>query len=240
MPDSYAQQVRAIMGQIAPASPHGGLKLLLRCDRCGKVWLQDGAIHRPRLEQEELAALLAELSADLATLPYATCDICASTHGGSMEIDEYMRGWGYGVSWEGAEPTGAHLLCTAVNVQQAQYWRGPMRAGVVLRFDRCRGFLAWLAMLKEPRTYNAISAHQGRAMAAMNPPGHKAPGTDGWLWRGGDWQAECPALGGAVAFSLFQALPPNEPFSMGLLVSTWRALAARIQRGKIAGEQGEL
>lgn len=240
MPDSYAQKVRAIMGQSAPPSLHGGQKLLLRCDRCGHAWLMDGSKHRPRLEQEELTALLAELSADLATLPYATCDVCAATHGGSVEIDEYMQGWGYGVSWEGTDPTGAHLLCNVVSMQQARYWRGPMRAGIVTRFDRCRAFLAWLAVLKEPRTYNAISADQSRAMAAMNAPGHNAPGTAGWHWRGGDWRADCPALGGAVLVNLSQAMPPGEPFSMAVLVGTWRALAERLQRGKISGETADL
>lgn len=240
MAESYAERVKRILGQTAPASVHGGQKVLLRCDRCGKVWLQDGAVHRPRLEPEEIATLLTELTANLATLPYATCDICAATHGGQAEIDEYMQGYGFGVSWEGPEPTGAHLLCSAVNITQAHYWRGPVHASVVTRFDRCRGFLAWLATIKEPARYHALSTDGSREMARMNKPGHGAPGTDAWVWRGGDWQADCPALGGPVQVSLFEAMPPGEPFSLALLVSTWRLLADRLQQGKIAGEQGEV
>ncbi len=242
MPESYAERVKRILGQEAPpATSGGGVKVLLRCDRCGKPWLQDGAKHILMLPEAIAQQLATELHADLAALPYATCDACAALHGGQMEIDEYTTREGtpfaYGFSFEGADPPGMHLLCTVMNVAQAERLGAHMpRPGIVTDFARARSVIAWLVTIPMPAEYRAISPAQAANMARMNPPGHKQKGTDNFVWAGGDWRVKCPALGGVCAVSMAQALPRGEPYSLAITVQCWRILAKRLQRGTIAGE----
>lgn len=239
MPDEdYAARVRATLsGQQAPPAPTGGRRVLFRCPACGRPWLQDGPRVELTLSGERLAALAVELAADPATLPYATCRICGAAHGiGELAIDEYGAGRGYGFSWEGVDPPGAHLLGSVLSEAYLLGVSVAPRAGVVTRPDICRGVLAWLATLKTPASYRPFTPADSAGMASDNPPGHLAPGTDGWVWHGVYFQDKCATLGGRVVLTLAQATPPGEPFSVSAMVATWRELARIMLAGNIAGE----
>ena len=238
--DEYQARIRAMMGgQTAPASAHGGVRLLYRCPMCGRAWLMDGAQERLRLDESELGQLAQELGADLGALAYATCRLCGGVHGiGEINLDEYGRGLGYGLSWEGSEPTRAHLLGVAIRLDHLRRSPGAS-AGVVTDFSTCRAWLAWLARLDAPAMYHPIDAADSAAMATTNRPGFGAPGTDDWQWRGAIWQASVPALGGRRYISLAQAMPAGETFSQAAMFAIWRAIARLVQAGHIAGESGE-
>lgn len=247
--NDYTARVRAILaGQLAPEAASGGRRVLYRCPTCGKPWLMDGARVELALSGERLATLAGELHADAATLPYATCRVCGAAHDiGELTIDEYGAGAGYGFSWEGVTPTGAHCLGSVLSADYLSGLRpgARPRAGVVTRPATCRAVLAWLATLKTPTEYRRFTAEDSAAMALDNPPGHRAPGTDGWTWQGVFFVGKCPALAlgahgepasGRVFISLGQAIPPGEPFSVSALVATWRELARLMAMGHIAGE----
>lgn len=235
----YAARVHAILaGQDAPDAANGGRRVLYRCPLCGRAWLMDGARVELTLSGERLAALAVELHADTGALPYATCRICGATHDiGTFDIDEYGAGRGYGFSWEGVTPTGAHLIATVLSEAYIAGLRVAPRAGIVTRPATCSAVLAWLATLKTPTSYRRYTPADRDAMAASNPPGHGAPGTDGWIWQGVTFTARCDALTGRVLVNLAQAMPPGAPFSASLMLATWRELARIMQAGSIAGEE---
>lgn len=239
--DAHAARVRHVLGgQIAPQAPDGGVRILYRCNTCGRAWLQEGSSARVRLEQDELAALAEELGADLGTLPYATCRICVSATLGELSIDCYGAGGagGYGVSAELTQPTGAHLLCTAIRVDWLMRQRTAPHAGVVTNFPHCRAWLAWLERVRMPLQYHRIDDRDSAALGTTNPPGHGATGTAGWTWRGAIWQERIGTLGGLCVVTLAQAIPPDEPYSMALIFACWHELARIVQAGNIAGETG--
>lgn len=153
------------------------------------------------------------------------------------ELDAYGRGkGGYGLNIEGSYPLGLHIMCAVFSREWLRSQVAP-QAEKVTDYAHFRAVLAWLEKLREPTTYHEITPDQARLMATHNPPGHKQPGTEGFLWRGADWREHCPLLlGKDVQVSLAQALPENEPFSFPLLFKTWRLLAMRIQAGPIIGE----
>jgi hypothetical protein len=197
----------------------------------------DGSQAHLRLSDEELTRYAQELGANVATLPYATCRLCGGVHGlGEIGIDEYGRGAGYGLSWEGVEPTGAHLLGAVIRLDYLQRASNP-HSNVVTDYPKCRAWLAWLARLDAPQAYHAITPTDSADMARSNRPGHGAPGTDAWLWRGAIYQASCPPLAGRCYISLAQAMPPDESFSLSRMFATWRAIAQITLQGKIAGEE---
>lgn len=237
--DRHLDRVRAALGgQEAPASPHGGVRVLYRCRTCGRPWLMNGRTIHLRGTDDEIAAWAHELGADLGALPYASCRICSAQSIGEIAIDEYGHGAGYGLSWEASEPTGAHLLGTVVRLD---YLRSSdnQQASVVTNYPRCRAWLDWLARLTVPAAYRTITPQISAVMAQSNPPGYGAPGTDTWLWRGAIWQAPCPALGersNLAQISLAQAMPPQEPFAVPTMIATWRALAQFTREVNIPGE----
>jgi len=242
--DLYTERVRkALGGQLAPPSFDGhGTRILYRCGTCGRRWLRDGPRAELDLSSEQIHHLAAELHADLADLPRATCRICGAVHAGmEVELDGYHdRGGallGIGISYEAADPPGAHVLATAHNVAWLERERSVPRAGVIVDFARTRRFLRWLARLAYPTAgYAPISPDESARMARDNPPGHGARGTDGWLWRGGSWYTSVPPLGGRCIVTIGQGTPPAEPYSLGATIAIVRLLAELVLQGRIAGE----
>lgn len=239
---AYMREVREALRQRAPVSSGGeGVKLLYRCDSCSRVWLQDGAAP-PRLDlsNSEIARLALELGAHVSELPLATCRICAAQGLGVIEIDQYQTGarlGGFGFSIEGVKPVGMHFLCAVLSMEWVETLREAPHARPVTQHKALRALVDWLAAMDMPAMYHSITRAEGEGMATTNPPGHGAPGTHNWLWRGADWAARCPALGGGYArVTLAQAMPPDEPYSFRLTYSAWRALCKQIQEGNIAGE----
>ena len=241
---AYLAEVRRVLGgQWAPEAYGGGRRILYRCPKCTRIWLQDGARVVLELSAAEIARYAVELSANVATLPGATCRICAAQTSGTVELDEYRtptRIGGYGVNIEGAHPPGMHLMLGVFAQDWTNTLRGAPRAGVVTDFQKCRAVVAWSGDLDFPAAYHPITLAEARQMAAINPPGHRAPGTASFIWRGADWLAKCPPLGGGWArVTLSQAMPPDESFSFRMLFKTWRELAPKLLQGKIAGEPAE-
>lgn len=243
--EAYQARISHVMGgQLAPAAARGGVRALLRCPACGRAWLLDSAEphgSRLMLTDQEIQDLARDLHAELGQLPYAVCRACSALHGiGEVQIDQYTDGMGYGISWEGADPPGAHMLCAVLQVAGARaleaQGRSP-RAGVVTDFPRCRAWLRWVATLEPPSRHHILTAADAADMAAMNAPGHGSPGTEHWRWQGMGWVGECPPLDGQCVCTFSQAMPPGEPFSPQLMFRTWRRLAAIILEGTITGEE---
>lgn len=237
-----AQDARQMLGQHLPPSTEGaGVMVLWRCPECKRAWLQDGTA-QPLLDlNENQQQLLADvLRADLAALPPATCPTCAQTSGvGRIEIDQYATGarlGGFGFNVEGTEPQGMHIMCAVFSLDWLQALRGTPHAVPVTYHKELRALVAWLAHMEYPREYHSITATEAQSMAQHNPPGHHAPGTERFVWRGADWPVRCPPLGGICRVSLAQAIPVDEPFSLRLTFYAWRGLVERIQAGRLAGE----
>jgi hypothetical protein len=92
----------------------------------------------------------------MRALPTATCPICGATLE-QMEIerdgyhDRAGNLWGVGLSYEGLEPPGAHLLVGAFNMAwlDAEQQAGRnLTAGVIGNFARAWAFLTWLNTLR--------------------------------------------------------------------------------------------
>ena len=148
--------------------------------------------------------------------------------------------WGVGLSYEGLEPPGAHLLLGAFNMvwleREQRAGRDPA-AGVIVNFARTRAFLTWLTTLSYPTEgYHPITPAQSAFMAHENPPDHGAAGTKNWQWQGGSWTITIPALGGWCALNVGQAMPPNEPYRLSATIALTRLLAQITLQGHIAGE----
>ncbi len=236
-------------GQSAPASSTGhGVRVLWRCPQCGRPLLQDGPRQQPRLDEAQARTYAAELGGDLATLPYATCLICtAALADGAFDLDEWNSGAGYGLSYEGAEPVGTHILLTIFDAEKIAADGAPI-ATIITNFAHCRAVLDWVHKhLKVPATtFEALTAglhmldeEDCLAMAAGNTPGHGAPGTEDWRWYGATWGVRCPPLGAGLAqVVVMQALPPGEDDAYSLRLNTLiaRLLLGTFLDGHIAGE----
>lgn len=154
------------------------------------------------------------------------------------ELDAYRQGkGGYGINAEGSQPVGMHIMCAVFSLSWLASLRDIPHAGKVTDYQHFRAVLAWLEKIRLPSEYHTITRAEGAQMAAHNPPGHGAEGAERYIWRGADWQDNCPLLAGPVRVSIAQAMPPDEPFSLPLLVKTWRLLAERIQASPIIGEK---
>ncbi len=242
--DRYIDQVRKTLGgQLAPPAPGGhGSRILFRCPDCQRIWLRSGPSATLTLSSMQIGHLAVELQADPTNLPRATCRICAGVHVGmEIELDGYHdRGgslMGIGLSYEGSEPKGAHVLVTAHNLLWLQRERTVPHAGVIVDFTRTRAFLGWLTKLSYPTAgYTPITPAESLVMAHDNPPGHGAPGTQDWLWKGGSWQKRVPPLGGPCVVTIGQAMPPDEPYSLSATLSITHLIAEIVLQGRIAGE----
>jgi hypothetical protein len=238
----YQTRVSQILGGQLAQQSAAGVRALFRCNVCGRVWLQDPVVSQGShvvLSESDRDTLAIELGANLAVLPYATCRICTALHGiGELAIDEYGHGQGYGLSWEGTDPPGAHILATFLSTPWISKLGGtPPVPGVVTQPSRMRALFAWLEHLPAPSSYSPVSTSEARQLAGSNPPGYGAPGTEGWVWHGGAWRAECPALDGPAIIQLYQAMPPSEPYNFAATLITLHVLALHLQGGRIAGEE---
>ncbi len=242
--ESHNQRVQDLMRQaLAPASD-GGVVALWRCNVCGLPWLADGPHAYLRLDGEELAQAVKRTHADLAALPYATCRLCGLQGVGEINIDEYGKGQGYGLSWEGAPPIYPHMLITAVSQAyletSARRGQEP-RAGVVTQFPRCRACITDLAHVDTRAFLQRVSPFtlaECAGMAEMNPPALDASDTTRWRWHGLHWRGLFPAIAmnTPTVITIAQALPITEPFSQSLMIDAMRAICAVVLAGRIGGE----
>ncbi len=173
-------------GQTAPRAGHG-VRILWRCPSCNRPWLQDPRLPhgcRIRLSNEDALRVAREVHATLDDLPRATCRLCCYAAGGELSIDQYGAGDGFGLSWEGVQPPGMHLLGAVFSVAWAERQREMLHPGIVTQPRRLRAFLEWLAALPDVPEDGVMDAETGAHLARTTRPGHGAPGTQGWVWRG--------------------------------------------------------
>ena len=94
--------------------------------------------------------------------------------------------------------------------------------------ERARHWLAWLEMVPTPpdNAHDVIPITPAMGLNLIPvPPGHGAPGTADFVWRGAAWNTTCLPLGGPVQMLVVQAMPPREPFTLALAVELLRAVA---------------
>lgn len=241
---SYSQRVHQIIRQAAPPSTHGGVVALWRCNLCGRPWLADGPHAYLRLTADELAQAVERTHADLAALPYATCALCTAQSIGEIALDEYGRGMGYGLSWEGPPPTSPHLILTvalASFLNDAARQGRPPHAGIVTRPALCRTCLDWLAHVDTSaylRHATPLTIAECETMAYTNAPALLASDAGRWRWHGVHWRGILPPLSAAAptVMTVAQALPIGEPFSQTLMIHAMRAICATANEGHMEGE----
>ena len=226
-------------GQHAPRAGDGiGIKVLYRCDRCQRIWFQDGKRIALDLKNAELEQRARELSADLAQLPASTCRLCLyRLGGGATEIDEYGKGRGFGFSWEYPAP---HLIHAMVSVNSLTWLQQTHPTAqlpdVVTRPDLMRAVLAWFVELLPPQTFRLLDPRVLKMLRESNLPGFGQPGTASWQWKGATGTLPCPPLGGKVQAICVVALPATESFSVPRFFPLWQSLAFLTLLGGVAGE----
>lgn len=109
-------------------------------------------------------------------------------------------------------------------------------ADIITNPTLCRSVLTWITRIPSPVEYYPYTPEIEHQQAAGNSPGHGASGTENWVWRGMLYHALCPPLGGRVLVNMGQAMPPDEPFSLTLLLDSWRELAKTFLEHPIPGE----
>jgi hypothetical protein len=231
IPPTRSQRILTLFGgQVAPLSASGiGRRVLYRCSVCQRVWYQDGSQRQLDLAEPELTQLVQELSANLETLPLATCRLCILREAHCViEMDEYGNtdgnGKGFGFNWEAPEPVGAHLLATVVSLswlaQQPQF-----TPDIITTPARLRAVLRWLSETTHFPPMMLFTERESLALAQTNPPGFGMIGTDHWQWKGGMFQLFCPPLRDEALVSLAIALPRTEPLEMSTVIQCWQNVA---------------
>jgi hypothetical protein len=129
-----------------------------------------------------------------------------------------------------------HLLGAVFSVAWAERQREMSQPGIVTHPRRLRAFLEWLAALPAVSEEGVMDAESRAHLARSTPPGHGAPGTHGWVWRGIACLVPCPSLGGLALASLAEAMPPDAAWSRDLFTMQWRVLAHLALQGSL--EQG--
>src|SRR5258708_2030584 len=148
-------------GQNAPPASDGvGVRLLYRCELCQRIWLQDGKRIALDLQDAQIQELAQELTADVAQLPASTCRLCLYRAGGAaIEIDEYGKGHGFGVSWECQQPTLVHALFSLYSHDWVAKQADPeaLLPDIVTRPEKMRAVLAWFVESLPPRQVHPLN-----------------------------------------------------------------------------------
>jgi hypothetical protein len=131
-----------------------------------------------------------------------------------------------------------HLLGAVFSVAWAERQREMPHPSIVTHPRRLRAFLEWLAALPDVPEEGLMDEETRAQLARSTPPGHGAPGTQGWVWRGIAYMLPCPPLGGMAIASLAEAMPSETPWSRDLFIAQWHVLAHLALQGSL--EQGTL
>jgi hypothetical protein len=217
---------RLLFGQSAPISTDGhGRCYLARCPTCGMAFVRNGRAILP-VPADRLMSVAAVLSANPATLPAMLCESChRARHGGALfEVDEYRAPgpvFGFGWSWEGPDH---HLLASLFPIPLLPHL-AELHPDILTQPRLAQAALRWLAGQRVPQNAHALPTVLADLVAADNPPGHGAPGTEGWGWRGVLWPAQDTPMGPSLVL-LLQALPPAARFDPTNTIALWRAIVA--------------
>jgi hypothetical protein len=228
---NFEERLRAfdmLGGQRAPLATDGiGTQVLYQCRVCRRTWLQDGKSTILDLPAEQVQRFAQELSADLEHLPAATCRICLwRTGGGSVEIDEYDRGEGFGFCWEIphllVSPLVIHAISAILSEKGAS--NPESRPDVLTQKGKLRAVLRAVKEAHLPSPIQALPLVCGQLQATSLRPGFGQAGTDHWQWQGWLFPLACPPLGGHSIVTLMLALPPTERVSPGTVFRCWQFL----------------
>ena len=209
--------------QAQPASDGVGFRILHRCQVCKRIWLQDGRSVILDLTAEQLQRAAQELSADLTRLPDVMCRMCLwRTGGGSVEIDQYGSGEGFGFLWEIPRPVILHAFsailseqCVRTKQTQPELLTRPQILRAILQTAKDLPFPPHMEEL--PDAYGQIQAQEFR-------PGFGQPGTEHWQWRGWIFFLDCPPFAGRTTITFLLALPPAVHFAKTSAFAIWQFL----------------
>ncbi len=227
--DFFDKTLRAfdsLGGQNAPLASDGiGVQILCQCRRCHRIWLQDGKSALLDLNTEQVQHFARVLRADLDHLPLSTCRICLwRDNGGSVSIDEYSQGEGFGFCWEIPHPVVIH----AISAIQSQKEVGRLESlpDVLTQNAKLSAALGFLKDARPPQNIHQLPSFFGQIQAQKLRPGFGQPGTKRWQWRTWMFRLFCPPLDSendsVVTFTF--ALPPEESMSPLDAFCIWRFL----------------
>jgi hypothetical protein len=217
--------------QRAPLTLDGGRAILWSCRCCQKPWYELGRrAWFVRLSETQLARIAQQLGVELpapSLLPASICPLCAAVHYGGMPgIEEYRKGQGYRLTWEGRKSPRARLCCIIYRSYACplpELLEEACSAPVDLpttSVEQVRSVLIWLATLPDPARGDTIPlpANIQLAMSRYSPP------QSGFSWSGYAWKARCPAMGDVL---IAQAITyPSSLICLAeLLVACWRQIA---------------
>lgn len=223
-------------GQRAPLASDGvGVRLLHRCDNCQRIWLQDGKSAILDLQAEQIQRFAQELSANLDCLPHTMCRMCLwRKGGGSISIDEYDRGEGFGLCWEIPSPLVIHATSAILSPEGALALES--RPDVLTQKEKLCAVLRSIKEAHPPDNMWFLDQAFIRMQAAEFRPGFGQTGTEHWQWQGWYFTLDCPPLGGSSLVTLMLALPPGETVSPNGAFRTWQSLIELTLLSGIPGE----
>ena len=222
------RSLEALGGQSAPPASDGlGVQALYRCPRCQRIWLQDGKSSILDLRPEQVQHFASALGADLGHLPPSTCRICVWLHGGgSVSIDEYDQGEGFGLYWEVHRPVVIHAV-SAIQTRKAVE-AGESMPDFPTHEGKLHAALRYLKEAAPPPNIRLLPPLFGQLQAVQHRPGFGQAGTEQWQWRVWTFSLLCPPLDEeldvTVTFAL--ALPPAEEMTSSAAFRIWRSLLA--------------
>ncbi|GHO98669.1 hypothetical protein KSF_087170 [Reticulibacter mediterranei] len=203
------------------SSDHAPMMTLYQCPNCQQHWVQDGAQIRLRVGSAESDVLARTLQIDLDQVPQAPCRLClfrAGADTGRFEENAYGRTQGYGLTWEAAEPVGAHLLISVLSEAFLLQSRLPPASHEIRDRSHVRQVLRWFIETEHLPCAHILDARDQRDMAAGLPPGHGMSGTERWQWKGAIFRGDCPPLQGIALITLALALPQEELLHLSSLL----------------------
>jgi hypothetical protein len=211
-------------GQHAPVASDGvGVRILYQCRVCKRIWLQDGMSAIMDLRPEQIQRFAQELSADLDHVPLSTCRICLlRTGGGSVEIDEYQQGEGFGFCWEIPHPVVLHA--TSAILSQKGSLTFDTQPDVLTQQEKLRAILHVVKDAPFPHRFEELPAPYCQLQAMTLRPGFGQAGTEHWRWRGWAFFLDCPPLDGNATVTFMIALPEMLRLPKPTVFAVWQFL----------------
>ena len=211
-------------GQRAPLASGGvGVRILYRCPTCQRIWLQDGKSVVLDADAEQVARFAQECRADLEQLPQLACRLCLwKNGGGSVSIDEYGGGDGFGFCWEIPQPAVIHATSAILSAKKAHL--SDSRPDVLTQPEKLRAVVLAGQAAALPQQIQSLPAFVGQLQAAALPPGCGQPGTHDWIWQGWFFDFPCSPLGGDALVTLLLAHPPRERIAAQSAFHIWQQL----------------
>jgi hypothetical protein len=221
----FTEQLSDLLGgQQAPRASDGiGFRILYECQVCQRVWLRDGKTDLLEMSPEQIQQIALELSADLSCLPRVTCRPCLwRAGGGSVEIDQYGGGEGFGWYWEIPHPIVLHASSAILSERCVR--DKETLPELLTHPQKMRSVLQVVKDLPFPRRFNALPDAYGQLQAQVFRPGFGQTGTQNWRWRAWIFYLDCPPLGGQATITFMLALPHTVRLLEPTVFTIWQFL----------------